>query len=127
MRSGAREREVEVERKRVEVEQRKAAVAEENARIGWRKVELLAGGATTKKLLRGQVVSAEVLEAGAEKDGKDNKDEREAGGEMKLLPFLQAVLGEEGVSAEEKLARLQAVLALGATEQKLLEIGGDER
>jgi hypothetical protein len=86
----ARERELEVEKRR-------AAVAEENARIGWRRIELLAAGqSANRKLLRGAVVEAEVAESGSE---------------ARMLE-LRSVLEKEGGSAEEKLALVREALGI---------------
>jgi hypothetical protein len=109
----AREREVEVER-------RKAAVAEENARIGWVKALAVAGPAQ-RRALAGKVVSSELALAGNEKHGKDQKGESDASTGTRLLPFLRGVLEEEGLSAEEKLARVRAVVDLKVSAVGLLE------
>jgi hypothetical protein len=75
----AREREV-------AVEQRKAAVAEEKAKIGWMRV---AGG---RKVLQAAVASSEaVIEAGADT-------------QPKLLPMVREVLMDSTKKAEERIA-----------------------
>jgi hypothetical protein len=92
----ARERELEVEK-------RKAAVAEENSKIGWRRLELLAGRPANQKMLKAAVIEAEVPE-----DGNDRR-----------LLELRTVLEKGDGSAEEKLARVRE--ALGIKPVALLE------
>jgi hypothetical protein len=86
----AREREVEVERRR-------ASVMEENAKIGWKKLEVLAGRATNQKMLKAKIVATEVSDSGAD---------------LRLLE-LRAVLEEGDGTAEEKLARVKEALGMG--------------
>jgi hypothetical protein len=96
----AREREV-------VVEQRKAAVAEENAKIGWMRV---AGG---RKVLQAAVASSEaVIEAGAAE-------------EPKLLPLVREVLADPTKKPEERIAAVLEFLAKreSGDEMKLLGQG----
>lgn len=79
----AREREV-------AVEQRKAAVAEENAMIGWAKIP--GGRPIGKKLLKAEVASSQaVIEAGGTE-------------EVKLLPKVREALMDLSKKPEERLA-----------------------
>src|ERR1051325_4069119 len=96
----AREREV-------VVEQRKAAVAEENAKIGWMRV---AGG---RKVLQAAVASSEaVIEAGAAE-------------EPKLLPLGREGLADPTKKPEERIAAVLEFLAKreSGDEMKLLGQG----
>jgi hypothetical protein len=89
------------------VERRKAAVGEENAKIGWRRLEVLSGRAKNQKLLKADVISV----APAEKESA-------AETALRLLPGLRVVL-EEGGTAEEKLVKVRE--ALGIRSALLLE------
>ena len=94
----AREREV-------VVEQRKAAVAEENAKIGWMRV---AGG---RKVLQAAVASSEaVIEAGAAE-------------EPKLLPLVREVLADPTKKPEERIAAVLEFLATGASAEGMKLLG----
>jgi hypothetical protein len=97
----------------LDVERRRAAVAEENAKIGWKKVELLAERNANQKLLKARVVPGEVVEA--DSDGGTAGE----GKEQKILPLLGEVLAKDDLSAEEKLARVKEVIGLAGL--KLLD------
>jgi hypothetical protein len=99
----AREREVEVQR-------RKAAVAEENARIGW--VRALGEVNGKRKFLAAEVTASKAVNASAE------------GGEQSLLPALRELLMDATKQPEERLA---AVLKyISSDDGKLLPKGGGE-
>jgi hypothetical protein len=99
----AREREVEVQR-------RKAAVAEENARIGW--VRALGEVNGKRKFLAAEVTASKAVNASAE------------GGEQSLLPALREMLMDATKQPEERLA---AVLKyISSDDGKLLPKGGGE-
>ena len=96
-----REREVEVARRR-------AAVAEENARIGW--VRVLGEVNGKRKFLTAEVTAAETVSAG--------------GGEQSLLPALREMLMDATKQPEERLAAALKYISSG--DGKLLAKGGSE-
>ena len=99
----AREREVEVQR-------RKAAVAEENARIGWVRAWGEVNG--KRKFLTAEVTAAKAVSASAQ------------GGEQSLLPGLRELLMDATKQPEERLAAVLKYISSG--EGKLLAKGGGE-
>jgi hypothetical protein len=99
------------------VSQRKAAVAEENARIGRERLALKRSVAERmldqqgprKKLVQAEVVSSTEIAADGGETGA-------------VLPLLRQVLLEEGRSAEEVVARVRELVLMG--EARLLENAG---